>query len=152
MRRLLWAFAVRILTKDFLMFTLYGPVIHSSRLSILCCNDLKLIRKLIPLFVLTCWPSYFSQKIGFDISCRLSPKERNCMKWQNIFYWKKNAIHLSSAEFTQTVVMVILLKVQQIHFIMLQPFEEWCKGHIVLPLSVRPSVSVCVRVRDGVSN
>ena len=30
------------------------------------------------------------------------------------------------------------------------PVEEWWKGHIVLPLSIRPSVSVCFR--GGVSN
>ena len=30
-----------------------------------------------------CW--YFSQKIGSDISCKLSSKETVCMKYQNIF-------------------------------------------------------------------
>ena len=28
--------------------------------------------------------SYSSQKIGFDISCKLSPKETLCMKYQSI--------------------------------------------------------------------
>ena len=30
------------------------------------------------------------------------------------------------------------------------PFEEWWKGHIVLPMSVRQSITLSVR--DGVSN
>ena len=32
--------------------------------------------------------SYFSQKIGFDISCQLSPKETIGMKCQNLFSGK----------------------------------------------------------------
>ena len=28
--------------------------------------------------------SYFLQKIGFDISCKLSPKDKICMKWHPI--------------------------------------------------------------------
>ena len=30
--------------------------------------------------------SYFSQKTGFVISCKLSPMETVCMKYQNLFY------------------------------------------------------------------
>ena len=33
--------------------------------------------------------SYFSWKIGFDISCKLSPKETICMKCQTLFYEEK---------------------------------------------------------------
>ena len=28
---------------------------------------------------------FFPQKIGFDISCKLSPKETICMKYQSLF-------------------------------------------------------------------
>ena len=34
--------------------------------------------------------SYFSQKTGFDISCKLSPWETICMKYQSMFLDKKN--------------------------------------------------------------
>ena len=36
--------------------------------------------------------SYFNQKIGFQISCKLSPKETVCMKSESLFYGisKKN--------------------------------------------------------------
>ena len=52
--------------------------------------------------------SYISQKIGFDISCKLSPKnpkETICMKCQILFNGenKKNNIKLSSAEFARSV-------------------------------------------------
>ena len=46
--------------------------------------------------------SYFSQKIGFDISCKLSPKETICMNCQSLFSGenkKRNVISLLSAEF-----------------------------------------------------
>ena len=33
--------------------------------------------------------SYFTQKTGFDISCKLSPKETICMKCQILFSGKK---------------------------------------------------------------
>ena len=33
--------------------------------------------------------SYFSQKIGFHISCKLSPEETIVMKCQSILSWKK---------------------------------------------------------------
>ena len=51
--------------------------------------------------------SYFSQKTGFDISCKLS-KETICMKCQIQFSGKnkKNIINLSSAENAQRVVKV----------------------------------------------
>ena len=44
--------------------------------------------------------SYFSQKTGYDISCRLSPKETICMKCHILFSEKnkKNIVNLSSAE------------------------------------------------------
>ena len=52
--------------------------------------------------------SYFSQKTGFDISCKLSPKKTICMKCQILFSGKnkKNNIILSSAENAQRVVKV----------------------------------------------
>ena len=31
---------------------------------------------------------YFSQKIGFDISCKLTHKEMLCMTFQSLFYWE----------------------------------------------------------------
>ena len=36
-----------------------------------------------------CYFSYFSQKTGFDISCKLSPKETICMKCQILLSGKK---------------------------------------------------------------
>ena len=52
--------------------------------------------------------SYFSQKTGYDISCKLSPKETVCMKCQILFSGKnkKNIINLSSAKNAQRVVKV----------------------------------------------
>ena len=52
--------------------------------------------------------SYFSQKTGFDISCKLSLKETICMKCQILFSGKnkKNNIILSSAENAQRVLKV----------------------------------------------
>ena len=52
--------------------------------------------------------SYFFQKTGFDISCKLSPEETICMKCQILFTGKnkKNIINLSSAENAQRVVKV----------------------------------------------
>ena len=52
--------------------------------------------------------SYFSQKTGFDISCKLSLIETICMKYQILFYGenKKNIINLSSAELAQRVIKV----------------------------------------------
>ena len=54
--------------------------------------------------------SYFSQKTGYDISCKLSPKETICMKCRILFSGKnkKNIINLSSAENAQRVVKVKL--------------------------------------------
>ena len=52
---------------------------------------------------------FFFQKIGFDISCKLPPKETICMKCQSIFSGEKkekNTISLSSAEFAQRVIEV----------------------------------------------
>ena len=42
----------------------------------------------------------FSQKIGFDISCKLFPKEAICMKCQSLFSWKKQK-YFSEYFFTQ---------------------------------------------------
>ena len=33
--------------------------------------------------------SYFSKKIDFDISCKLSPSEMLCMKCKSLFFWEK---------------------------------------------------------------
>ena len=51
---------------------------------------------------------YFSQLIGFDISCKLSPEETICMKCQNLFSQKnnKNIINMSSTEFAHSIVSV----------------------------------------------
>ena len=37
---------------------------------------------------------YFSEKIGFDNSCKLSPSETICMKCQNLFSEKKKYIYI----------------------------------------------------------
>ena len=52
--------------------------------------------------------SYFSQKTGSVISCKLSPMQTICLQWQILFYGKnqKNIPNLSSAEFAQRVVKV----------------------------------------------
>ena len=48
--------------------------------------------------------SYFFQKTGFDISCKLSPMETICMKSQFLFSVKnKENINLLSAELAQRV-------------------------------------------------
>ena len=36
--------------------------------------------------------SYFTQKTGFDISCKFSPMETTCMKCQNLFFGKNKKI------------------------------------------------------------
>ena len=48
--------------------------------------------------------TYLSQKIGFDIPCKLSPKETVCMKCQSLVSEKnkKNITNLLSAEFAHT--------------------------------------------------
>ena len=45
--------------------------------------------------------SYFYGKIGFDISCKLSPVEAICMKCKSLFSRKnrKSIMNLSSAKF-----------------------------------------------------
>ena len=52
--------------------------------------------------------SYFSQKTGFDISCKLSPYETICMKCSTLFSGKnkKNIINLPSTENAHRVVKV----------------------------------------------
>ena len=52
--------------------------------------------------------SYFSQKTGFDILCKLSPIKTICMKCQILFSGenKKTIINLSSAELAQRMVKV----------------------------------------------
>ena len=67
--------------------------------------------------------SYFIQQIGFDSSCKLSPKERQFMqivswgetiymKYQSLFSWKMetNITILSSAESVQRVPVKIKIK------------------------------------------
>ena len=55
--------------------------------------------------------SYFSQKTGFDTSCKLSSKETICMMCQILFSWKnkKNIITLSSAESAHSMVLTLVL-------------------------------------------
>ena len=54
--------------------------------------------------------SYFSQKTGFEFSCKLSPMENGVILHDksNPVFWKnsKNVTNLSSAEFAQRVVKV----------------------------------------------
>ena len=59
-------------------------------------------------FDISCKLSPFFQKTGYDILCKLSPKETICMKCQILFSGKnkKNIINLSSAENAQRVVKV----------------------------------------------
>ena len=46
--------------------------------------------------------SMLGKAIGLDISCRLSPQETICMKYQSLFSGKnKKNINLSSAEFAK---------------------------------------------------
>ena len=46
---------------------------------------------------------FFLQKIGFDISCKLSPLETICMESQNLFSGEnKKNISLLSADFSQS--------------------------------------------------
>ena len=54
--------------------------------------------------------TYFFQKTGFDISCKLSSMETSCMKCQILFSEKnkKNITNLSSADLAQRVVKVKL--------------------------------------------
>ena len=58
----------------------------------------------------TSWDIFliFSQKTGFDISCKFSPLEKICMKHQNLFSGenKKNIVNLLCARFAQRVVKV----------------------------------------------
>ena len=50
----------------------------------------------------------FLQKIEYDISCKLSPKEIICMKCHTLFSWdnKKNIINFSYADFALRVFKV----------------------------------------------
>ena len=53
---------------------------------------------------------YFSQKIGYDVSYKLSPKETVCKKCQILFPWKnKKNINLSSTKSAHRVIKVKLL-------------------------------------------
>ena len=55
---------------------------------------------------------FFFRKICLDISCRLSPLETMCMKFQSLFSGKnmKYIVHLSSAEFAQSMLSVKISK------------------------------------------
>ena len=54
--------------------------------------------------------SYFSQKTGFDISCKLSPNGDNLHEISNPVFWgkkeKKYIINLSTVELARRVVKV----------------------------------------------
>ena len=65
-----------------------------------------------PHLTLSCWVhfsaddilkyfSYFPQKIGFDILCKLTSMETICMKCQILLSEKNKKIYLSSAELAQ---------------------------------------------------
>ena len=85
--------------------------------------------------------SYFYQKTGFDISCKLSPVETICMKCQSLFSEKdkKNVINLSSAESAQRVVKVKMISANIFRVIMV------CKTKIGegihLQRSARPALN-----------
>ena len=60
--------------------------------------------------------SYFSYKIGFDNSCKLSPKETICMKCQILFYRKnKKNINFLFAESAHSLVSVKLFMVVSVN-------------------------------------
>ena len=73
-----------------------------------CRLTLSMLGKKNPADAILKQVSYFSQKIGFDISWKLSPI---CMKYQSLFSEKNETsiINLSSAEFAQIVVKVQLM-------------------------------------------
>ena len=52
--------------------------------------------------------SYFSQKVDFEIPCKLSPEETICIEYQSLFSEKnkKTIIGLLSAEFAQRMVKI----------------------------------------------
>ena len=52
--------------------------------------------------------SYFPHNIGFDISCKLSPKETICMKCQSLFSGKIRKIFICPAELYHGVVKAFL--------------------------------------------
>ena len=59
---------------------------------------------------------FFSQKIGFDISYKLSPLEIICTKCQNLFSRenkKKNIANLLFAELAKKVVKVHMLNINK---------------------------------------
>ena len=80
---------------------------NKKKLSILCGLMLSTLGKFSADDIFKYF-SYFSQKTGYDISCKLSPKETICMKCHILVSGKnkKNIISLSSAENAQRVVMV----------------------------------------------
>ena len=53
--------------------------------------------------------SYFSQKTGFDISCKLSPLETICMKCQNLFFGK-NKKNISVCHLLKILPRVLSIK------------------------------------------
>ena len=76
--------------------------------------DWQFIDEIIQSAITTLWAnsadnkcfSYVSQKTGFDFSCKLSPLETICIKYQNLISGKKirKYFNMSSAEnFTQGV-------------------------------------------------
>ena len=68
-------------------------------------NVTFMLSTLVKLFSTQHILKHFSQKTGFDISCKLSPLETISMKRQ-ILFSGKNITYLSSAELAQRVVMV----------------------------------------------
>ena len=51
--------------------------------------------------------SYFSQKIGFAISCKLSPEETICMKCQSLFWENQNTyFKMLSAEILSSILFM----------------------------------------------
>ena len=90
----------------------------------------------------------FSQKTGFDISCKLSPKETICMKCQNPVFWKNkknifvicrnspevvNSLHVAISVCLNTpniwllqLLAIFILKSEQVYL------TTWCVlGHLI---------------------
>ena len=133
MRRLIWVFAGRTC-----------PVTFSDVGVLLCYDNITLTLSILSkifgrrhfeiyflYFLYLKYISYFSQKTGFDISCKLSPKETICMKCQILFSGKnKKNINLSSAENSQRVVKVNMSLWMMFKYKSMTFPQQWNKNDI----------------------
>ena len=60
------------------------------------------------------YASSFSQKTGFDISCKLSLEETVCMKCQTLFPEKKN--QKNSGKYNLLKILPSMLSVKTVHY------------------------------------